>query len=192
MSALRLLLLSALAASASGYIPTLSGPVRAAEAHERGGLSPFHFKWGRRQRRELGAEGTESSGESGEHGLDEEAKEEIQDWTSTLCLVALALTFVFGHFLESIHFDFLPEAGVGILLGAALAGTTITMLGAVRQDEMVSDEVRRRAARAPARPAPAPVPAPPTLRLPCPALRAPRLTTPHPRSASTPNSSSSG
>ena len=91
MSALRLLLLSALAASASGYIPTLSGPVRAAEAHERGGLSPFHFKWGRRQRRELGAEGTESSGESGEHGLDEEAKEEIQDWTSTLCLVALAL-----------------------------------------------------------------------------------------------------
>ena len=56
MSALRLLLLSALAASASGYIPTLSGPVRAAEAHERGGLSPFHFKWGRRQRRELGAE----------------------------------------------------------------------------------------------------------------------------------------
>ena len=79
MSALRLLLLSALAASASGYIPTLSGPVRAAEAHERGGLSPFHFKWGRRQRRELGAEGTESSGESGEHGLDEEAKEEIQD-----------------------------------------------------------------------------------------------------------------
>ena len=137
MSALRLLLLSALAASASGYIPTLSGPVRAAEAHERGGLSPFHFKWGRRQRRELGAEGTESSGESGEHGLDEEAKEEIQDWTSTLCLVALALTFVFGHFLESIHFDFLPEAGVGILLGAALAGTTITMLGAVRPRQAV-------------------------------------------------------
>ena len=189
MSALRLLLLSALAASASGYIPTLSGPVRAAEAHERGGLSPFHFKWGRRQRRELGAEGTESSGESGEHGLDEEAKEEIQDWTSTLCLVALALTFVFGHFLESIHFDFLPEAGVGILLGAALAGTTITMLGAVRQDEMVSDEVRRRAAarslaRARARAADA---AATLLRL---ARRASPHT--HPRSASTPNSSSSG
>ena len=189
MSALRLLLLSALAASASGYIPTLSGPVRAAEAHERGGLSPFHFKWGRRQRRELGAEGTESSGESGEHGLDEEAKEEIQDWTSTLCLVALALTFVFGHFLESIHFDFLPEAGVGILLGAALAGTTITMLGAVRQDEMVSDEVRRRAARRLASPGLRPR----RRRCGYPAPRcAPRLTTPHPRSASTPNSSSSG
>ena len=43
MSALRLLLLSALAASASGYIPTLSGPVRAAEAHERGGPQPAHF-----------------------------------------------------------------------------------------------------------------------------------------------------
>ena len=39
----RLFLLALLASLASGWDRPLPGPVRAAAAHERGGLNPYHF-----------------------------------------------------------------------------------------------------------------------------------------------------
>ena len=110
----RLFLLALLASLASGWDRPLPGPVRAAAAHERGGLNPYHFFSVRHDRRKLEGE-EEGKGE----GLEAEEKKEIKEWTSTLCLMALGLTFLIGHTLESIHFDLLPEAGVGILLGAS-------------------------------------------------------------------------
>ena len=112
----RLFFLALLASLASGWDRPLPGPVRAAAAHERGGLNPYHFFSVRHDRRKLEGE-EEGKGE----GLEAEEKKEIKEWTSTLCLMALGLTFLIGHTLESIHFDLLPEAGVGILLGAPFA-----------------------------------------------------------------------
>ena len=131
----RLFLLALLASLASGWDRPLPGPVRAAAAHERGGLNPYHFFSVRHDRRKLEGE-EEGKGE----GLEAEEKKEIKEWTSTLCLMALGLTFLIGHTLESIHFDLLPEAGVGILLGAALGGLTILMLSGAGETEMQHDE----------------------------------------------------
>ncbi|KAJ1627203.1 Sodium/hydrogen exchanger family-domain-containing protein [Pavlovales sp. CCMP2436] len=40
-------------------------------------------------------------------------------WTIVVGLVCLILTFLIAHYLESLHFDYLPEAGVAVLLGIA-------------------------------------------------------------------------
>ena len=96
----RLFLLALLASLASGWDRPLPGPVRAAAAHERGGLNPYHFFSKHPERRKLEGE-EEGKGE----GLEAEEKKEIKEWTSTLCLMALGLTFLIGHTLESIHFD---------------------------------------------------------------------------------------
>ena len=101
----RLFLLALLASLASGWDRPLPGPVRAAAAHERGGLNPYHFFSVRHDRRKLEGE-EEGKGE----GLEAEEKKEIKEWTSTLCLMALGLTFLIGHTLESIHFDLLERA----------------------------------------------------------------------------------
>jgi len=62
------------------------------------------------------------------HEKDEEHRKEIEEvevevvelkWTIVVSLVCLLLTFLIAHYLESIHFDYLPEAGVAVLLGIA-------------------------------------------------------------------------
>ena len=57
----RLFLLALLASLASGWDRPLPGPVRAAAAHERGGLNPYHFFSVRHDRRKLEGEEEEDS-----------------------------------------------------------------------------------------------------------------------------------
>ncbi|KAG8462276.1 hypothetical protein KFE25_012096 [Diacronema lutheri] len=60
-------------------------------------------------------------GQSEEEHLKEMEEEEEEvvalKWTIVVSLVCLMLCFCIAHYLESIHFDYLPEAGVAVLLG---------------------------------------------------------------------------
>ena len=58
----RLFLLALLASLASGWDRPLPGPVRAAAAHERGGLNPYHFFSVRHDRRKLEGQVLEPKG----------------------------------------------------------------------------------------------------------------------------------
>ena len=58
-----------------------------------------------------------------EHSPEEEAIEESGiKFGFVLGLIALAGTFIFGYILEHNHINWLPEAGVGVLMGALASG----------------------------------------------------------------------
>jgi len=56
--------------------------------------------------------------------LEEEAESEepMFKWTCVVAILSLAATFAVGHTLEHHHVKRLPEAGVGVLMGALAAG----------------------------------------------------------------------
>ena len=70
---------------------------------------------------------------------EKEAEESMFKWTCVVGILSLAATFIGGYVLESNHITRLPEAGVGILIGAAASGVAMqfgneVMMGQERFD----------------------------------------------------------
>jgi hypothetical protein len=70
------------------------------------------------------ASGRSAHGRELESESEAEEKEEdtMFKWTCVVGILSLGATFTVGHWLESKHFTRLPEAGVGVLMGALAAG----------------------------------------------------------------------
>jgi uncharacterized integral membrane protein len=68
---------------------------------------------------ELRAEAEATAEATAEMEAEKEVEVVALKWTIVVALICLILTFLIAHALELLHFDYLPEAGVGVLLGVA-------------------------------------------------------------------------
>ena len=55
----------------------------------------------------------------------EEADEAMFKWTVVVGILSLAATFIIGQIIESKHITWMPEAGVGVLMGVIASGAAV-------------------------------------------------------------------
>jgi len=135
------LLIACLAASSAASAATTSGPQDQLDRLMRpwrklstwmSGTAPEQQRQlhagGSLRKRKLHDEAELHSGMSAEEAMEAEAEEESKiKWGFVVGILALGATFIGGYILETAHIHWMPEAGVGLIMGALVSASAIMM-----------------------------------------------------------------